>query len=386
MNNNKPDVYEKGLLNTIEELCNSGKLQKKIKKVLIYIVIFNFLVFSVPIISTSWGKTHAGAKALTTAAATVNFIYIIPISKVFGYKNIFVLPFYPIRDFLYNTGISLYPKKDGERELMWFQVRYAEYNQLVHPLIQKMADARFEKDYNKEKLEMLLKWQDELTAHLESFSSWEISDKSLRKYRFNQFLDYAIAAGINRLMVVDEMLIKYSELGQQYLEPIYRSPNEMAKIEKVLTCYQNLRKYEEKYEPEGIAYLYNKTKNIYFEDALKILIGNEIIGYKLVNNKLKCDEPLVNMYGESYADMLKIAKSSTYYRRRLWYMGAYGSWEPPQETLACYCINSKPLKSFIDNYKKVCHNPLKEEKCPRNTFIGYRQNITRNENDLYIGY
>lgn len=283
-------------------------------------------------------------------------------------------------------GISLYPEKDGERELMWFQVRYAEYSILVHPFIQRMADARFNENYTKSDIEMMLKWQDELTAHLEPFSSWEISDKSLRKYRFNDFLDFAIAAGINRYMVADEMLIRYSDLGQEYLAPVYRDPEQMAKIEKILTCYQNLRKYEEKYEPEGINYLYNETKNAHLEDALKISIGTYLIGDKLIHNKLKCDEPLINMYGESYADMLKLAGNSNYYKRRLYDMEVYGTFLSEQSMLACYCFksNNKKLEPYLNAYGD--RERLIKNKCPNNWIIDYKQKITRNENDLYIGY
>lgn len=113
MSNKKNDIKQKGLLNILDELYSTGKFQKIAGAIVIFLVIIHLLAFGIPIVSQSYGKPYAKAKSYATAATTINIIYIFPLSKAFGYKNIFTLPFYSLRDYLYNKSISLYPVDEG---------------------------------------------------------------------------------------------------------------------------------------------------------------------------------------------------------------------------------------------------------------------------------
>lgn len=292
------------------------KIKNIFVKFLIFFLVVNLMAFLVPIFDQCLGKPYAKAKTYVTIAKTINTLYIFPISKAFGYKNILVKPFYPIRDYFYNKGISLYPKNEGEREIQWFTVRYAEYNTLIHPLVQDFV-TRQKKSKGMDKV--LLAWQDELTAHLEPFAILKIKDSNLRKYRFNQFVNYALAAYWNREFVVG--VIARRDPNCKYADPILRNPKEMRKLELPLLYYEKLKAYAKDNEKEGLNYFYNETNNAYIENVLKYEISGKMIEAQMVNNKLNCNNEYAKMYGNSFSDLLDYANTSSKAYKRLWGLG-----------------------------------------------------------------
>ena len=284
-----------------------------------FIVIVNFLAFTIPLLTQSVGKPYAKAKAYVTVAKTINAMYIFPLSQVFGYKNILAKPFYPARDYFYNKGISLYPKDEGEREIQWFTVRYAEYDTLIHPLVQDFA-TRQRKSKGKDK--MLLAWQDELTSHLEPFSTLKIEDDNLRKFRFNQFVNYALSAFWNRKFVVNAIAI--NDPNCKYANPILRNSEELKKLESVILHYEKLKQYAENNEQDGLDYFYNETKNNYIEEVLKYEVSNVMLEAQMVNNTLDCNGKYSKIYGSSFTKLLAYANSSNRLYKRLYDLGIIG--------------------------------------------------------------
>lgn len=324
-----------------------GEIKSFSLKAFIFLIVINIFAFSVPIFQHSYKKPYAKAKAFATAAATINIIYIVPLSNLFGYKNILTSPFYPIRDYLYNKSISLYPIDEGEREMMWFRVRYYEYDKLIHPLVQDIGGAPGPSDG---KEQILLVWQDELLNHLKPFSSLKVSDPELRKLRFNQFINYALSAYWNREFVVGTIL--YTDINAKYADPILRNSEELKKLESVLYYYEKMKKYAEKYEPEGLDYFYHQTMNEYIEEVLKYEIAQLMITSQMVNKKLDCNGKYVKMYGNSFAKLYEMANNSSWIYNRLYHLGILSGWHTEDIPLLKKCTGKdlylKEIKKYIE--------------------------------------
>jgi hypothetical protein len=347
------------------------KVKKWFITFLLIFVVFNIIAFSVPITTKSYGKPYAKAKAYLTSAATVNVLYIFPLSKVFGYRSFITLPFYGIRDYLYNKGISLFPKDEGEREIWWFTVRYAEYETLIHPMVQSFVGAN---SPYRNKGAMLLAWQDELTAHLEPFATLKIKDTEMRKYRFNMFINYALSAMTNRGFVVRHYIFK----RDGYLD-YYQNEEEFKKMEMPLIYYQKLKKYAEKNERDGLDYLKYETKNAYIEDVLQFKTTRELIDFLLVTKKFRCDHPYVKINGESFSRLYDLAKTSTYHYRRLHDLRILGfTYGGPRYTL--YKCENNP--EFI-KYREYIEKTFFYRESDKEELIELKKRI---KNGIFKGY
>lgn len=199
----------------------------------------------------------------------------------------------------------------GEKEIQWFTVKYAEYDTLIHPMVQKFVG-----HYTSQGIDgyMLLKWQNELTAHIVPFATLKIKDPELRKYRFNMFINYSLSALINRDFVINTMCLrKYKyQLNEQEIKK-----EEIRKLEAVFIYYQKLKAYVEKNEQEGLNYLHNETKNEYIEDVLQFKATQIYLDYLMKNRKFSCDNPYIKINGESFNRLYDLSKKSAYYNRRL---------------------------------------------------------------------
>ncbi len=279
------------------------KISIAVVSLILFIIVFNFMAFIIPILQNCVGRPYPQAKIYLVSAATINNIYIFPLSKTFGYKNKLTLPFYKLRDYLYSKGLALYPENEGEREVQWFNVRFAEYVKLIY---------RIEKDYEKGKkyaLEiepMLIAWSNELYSHLEPFSSLPIKDKKLRKLRYNMFIGYAYFTRSNKYYFTNRLLLNKANLRRGL--PIYKNKNEMNEYEKILYYCDKLKEYVKKNEKEGLDYFYNKTENFYFENLIKYHMSRHMIEYRFASNEFNCSDPYVKMYGKSFVKLLKAAK------------------------------------------------------------------------------
>lgn len=315
--------------------------EKVLKRTLVCFLIFNSFVFGMPIAKESIGKPYALAKALNVSAATVNFVYIFPLSHLFGYKNILTLPFYGIRDALYNKSQSLYPETEGEKEVNWFIVRYSEYSTFINPLINhNMGPLRVKyKKYD----QLMLAWVNELHSHLKPFATHKITDPEIRKVRFNLFINFAFDTYISREMLIDEIVADTPE--NRYIFPVLRNKGEINKIEDVLIYYNKLKKFAEKNEPDGLEYFKYHTNNYYIEDLLKWAVSGTVLKSKLVNNELSCNDPYIKVFGESFTK-LKEYQKDPYLASRLQNLGAFGGADPLDLDLCKACINSKNFKSF----------------------------------------
>lgn len=103
------------------------KFYKFTSKVLFKFLIFNLILFTPIILLSVWKKPYPIARGFLTSSMLVNSVYIMPSTFILGWENPTTWMFYPIRDGLYNAGINLLPKNEGEKEIWWRDIRWVEY-------------------------------------------------------------------------------------------------------------------------------------------------------------------------------------------------------------------------------------------------------------------
>lgn len=344
--------------------------------VLVCFLAFNLVLFGTMIYKNANGKPYAKAKAYNIAAVTINQTYIFPLSHLFGYKNVLTIPFYGIRDALYNKSQSLYPNNEGEKEINWFTVRYAEYKTFVHPLINDLMG--WKPKTPKYKVPMIAAWIDELHEHLEPFATMPIYDPDLKKFRYNMFVNFAFDNFIHRHMLASYLATQDPE--NNYLEPILRNKEQVNKIEDSLIYLEKLKKYAQKNEKEGLTYFYNHTNNYYLDEYLTWEVSSTILYSKMVNNNLSCNDKYINTYRNSFLKLDNFYTKDFMAKERIVKLGNYASGEALDIALIQICpIQLSNLKNIevVKSYWQI----LKQRNLDKN-ILGYK-NITKSKKYKY---
>jgi len=330
-------------------------LNKKIlKSALISLLLFifiNLLIFLTVCAKQTQGKVNIPAKIYLSGASTINFIYIIPISKVFGWDNLLVQPFYLVRNSLYNKGISLLPKDDGEKYSWWFAIKFSEFQQLVDPQIEKFT-LQNEIMPDKKVIKMI-SWTNELNQQIEPFAKSKIADKHLRERRLNH-VNALIYAYLNtRIILVDQN--EQNKTGRKNLTE--NSDFEINRHKKLVNLYKDLKDYSKKYEKESYDYFFYKTRRTMYDPLINLELTKVILRSEIIKNKFNCEDPYLKIYGEAYT------KLETDYRNRtdlstldsdnlVWATG-WSFWE---DKMVKKCPNLKELKDVKKNVLKDYKN------------------------------
>ena len=356
INNDYYKIEKKGFLKPIFDKIR-GNYKIFTKRVLVCFFILNLFAFGIPIAKKSVGKPYAMAKAFNVAAATVNIVYIFPLSHIFGYKNMFTLPFYGIRDILYNTSQSLYPENEGEKEVNWFTVRYAEFETLLLPIVRRdSGDMRilYYKKYDK----VLLEWIDELHDHLKPFATEKIIDPAIRKLRFNLFVNYAFEAYFDRYTLVDTILSEKPE-NKYKLSPILKNKEQMQKIEDALIYYNKLKDYAKKNEQDGLDFFKYHTNNFYVEDFLKWQVSSKVLKSKLVNDRFSCNDPYIKTMGESFSKLNEYQHNSFNCSRPIFGFLSLST-DDLDQAIAKKCLKNDYAQKYLKTYNQFVENQIED--------------------------
>lgn len=267
-----------------------------LKKIIISFIIINFGIFTVVCASQSIGRPNAKAKVFLSAATTINVLYIFPIYKVFGWNNLLAKPFYPIRDGLYNIGLSKLPANDGEREMWWFGVRFKEYDDFVSRNL--MIYLKKYNKYTPEQIKTFKEWSDEVYNHIEPFATMEIYDKKFKKQRFG-----LLTVVIEKYIGGRNLLITQIGVQNGNRKLFRKSPEEIKRFENILDIYLKSRDYTQKYEPEGWDHFFNHTLRYYEDDLIQKDITENIIYSKLDQDILSCNDPYIEIYGKARSNL-----------------------------------------------------------------------------------
>lgn len=302
-------IWAKNIFN----LNNFKNIFKKLFKGLAYfIVIFsiiNLLIFTPLVVNQLKSSRYPVPRAYLKSAFMINQIYIIPISKIFGYGNPLTWGFYPIKDGLYNSGMSRFPKDEGEREIWWFNIRFVEYKTIVQPAL--MASYTYnDKTYKRLprwQVKSFEKWNDELYTHILSWPNAKISDPTYKKEKLIRFVDL-VEAYIDSTSVLST---KLQITAKDYIIPPndinfklpYAKPEDVKNYLNVINIYNNLKADSTINDKESHDY-FEKNKR-YYEDKFLYEATLNLIGSESDwGPSIICDSPEVTILGKSHKNMV----------------------------------------------------------------------------------
>lgn len=271
---------------------------KKVKILLLVFVWLNVCVFAAAIIPNI-KQPYPKEKMMMQSAAIITIGYIIPISKVFGNHNILTVPFYAVRDKLYDTAYSMYPKDEAEKDNQWYAVKYPEYHALYHPLYLKYFKTHPEKlADNKE----LWKWTDEFYNNAKALSIEKTNQPDFNKYIYARYV------GSLSQYLEDRPLLFLARDNYSYVN-LLNDPNEINRFNNILITSEKLKKDFQKNNPDSLNY-FSENPNISPQEFIN---KHEVIVFLLTNKKIKnkfsCNDSLINKYHSNREEMINYLKN-----------------------------------------------------------------------------
>lgn len=287
---------------------------KKVRKILLVILIISLiwliltvLTFKNAIDYATSGKYYKEARAYMAAAEKMNDLYIFPLSHMTHWEHPITKPFYAIRDYLYYTGLSKFPKNEGEREVWWYKIRYVEFRELVED---NLVSYQLKKDYAipkfvYSKVARFHDWDNELYNHIKPIADSKITDKKLSKFKLDMFVQLSrLYVSMDSLLAIEPRFITYQKIKDFIPKINWVSDKESQKYDKIYRTYLNLLTYSKKYDKLSYDYFYNDINNRRWGWFLAHEVSKNIITSRFYNNKLTCDD----FYLKLYADNQKIMR------------------------------------------------------------------------------
>ncbi len=289
--NEFPKIFKKTAIKTI----------KVIGVFLIFFIILNSLIFTPIVLTQLKSKRYPVARAYTSSAFRINQIYIYPLSKIFGYGNFLCWPLYPIKDYLYNTGISKLPPNEGEREIWWFNVRFTEFKLIVEPTL---SDSYTYNDKTYKPLpawqvKSFTKWNEELLSKIKSWPNIKISDPKLKKEKLMRFLDIASTYRRTSAILWTKLKITRSDYIKRKNVNLPGVSKELIEQYKdVINIFNRFKLYSKKNEKDSYEYFQKMKK--YEEEKFLLNLGRTILRSKMQKEALTCEDPMVYFYAENW--------------------------------------------------------------------------------------
>lgn len=260
-------------------------------KVFILFVIFNIFLFWHVIEKETKNAPYPKARAYMAAAATVNSFYIFPIKTILGWNSPLAVPFYIIRDGLYDKGASLYPKGEGEKEIWWMKIKWNDYIHFDFSELIDYCQDNIHKSYSKRDISNFYKWEKELYSEIDLLSKAKITDPEYAKEKLSWFVDLADSTARSSRTIY---------YGEKYENPnpLFSDNKYIKEFTSVYSTYINLKEYSKKYEKDSYNYFFEKDN--YKEAQLEFHISDFIIISKYNRDVLTCDEPFLKIYNDSH--------------------------------------------------------------------------------------
>lgn len=280
-----------------------NQLLKIVGGILLIFFLYNFLIFSYIALKASKEPIYPEARMYLRSAEKINNLYIFPLSRSFGWESPITIPFYAIRDYLYNKGLSKLPVNEGEKEIWWYKIRYIEFRELVEKNLEEYCLNKYPQQYLYDKKDDFIKWNNELYSHIEPMAKAKIKDKEFRKQKLAVFVDLAVLS-----QGEDYCLSTALELQRQgkFMWPSSRAgvrPNikEVLKFDKVYNLYISLLDYSKKYEKDSYDYFLMNRKLWGLE--LSHNIAQSILLVKFYDYTLDCNDKYLKIFVDAQKEI-----------------------------------------------------------------------------------
>lgn len=298
------------------------RIVKGIVSILVLFVLINLFIFVPLIVNQLKSPRHPEAKAYLKSAFMINQMYIFPLSNALGYRNRLTLPFYKLRDRLYQTGMSKLDNDEGEKEIWWFDIRFFEYKMLIQKTL-------FDAYKYKTDMIPLPKWQEkifkdwinELYSHIQSWPKTEINDPAMKKEKLIRFLDMAetYIASIHVLSTKLQITAKDYKPEEHTHHKPYPKLDDVKNYMNVVDAFEKLKSDSIKNDKESYEY-FERDKGVdedeFLYEAAYYLIRSENQWGKGVT----CSSPEVNILVVNHKKLRK------------YYVEHYNKMSPGQQT------------------------------------------------------
>jgi hypothetical protein len=284
--------------NVNSKVKKTSKLKKAAIKLLTFLVIIYSIIFTGDILKNI-GSPFFIPRSCMSIAESITYFQILPLSKIFGVNNPLTIPFYLVRDGLYYTGRFFYPKGEGEKEIWWYRIKWAEYITIIHPEVLNycLYWRRNNIFFNKNSLKC---WDNELYNHIKPFAKAKISDPKFRKEKFTDFISL-IRTSIGLTEMTYDAVIVEVDVKRGIHNPAFFDEKHAQKYDKVYKIYEQLKKYSYQSERDSYDYFFKNPK--YYESEIKYDLSKKIVAVKYVENKLSCDDPYLFIMAKSHKEL-----------------------------------------------------------------------------------
>lgn len=281
-------------------------MKKKILYILssmiILFIIVNSIVF-IGIIQNTVGMPFASARVYMLSAKKINELYIYPLTDLTGWESPATKPFYIIRDKLYHTGLSRFPKNEGEREIWWYKIKQDEFRTIVYDRVVEYCQNRYPAPYLYGKKDEFIKWNNEIYSHIEPLAMAKITDKTFSKQKLSVWVDLAMLSQETN----ENLSSKLNAQKQGKLEPnadksgIYPTIDQVQKYDNVYNQYLYLLDYSKKYDKDSYAYFIKNNKMWGAELIHNIALTN--LQAKFNSYQLNCNDKYLKIYADTHREI-----------------------------------------------------------------------------------
>lgn len=259
------------------------------KKKFLIAILTIFIAFNLMVIGTIFANNsnapYPKEKGMMQTSAFITTFYIIPLSKVFGNHNILTLPFYAVRDKLYNTAYNRYPKDEAEKDIQWYAVKGHEYEVLYRPLLKDFVKNPEKLANNKE----MWQWTDEFYNN-----AMLLAHEKTNQPFFNKFIYHNYIQEIAQYLLARPLL--FLARDNNSYQNMLNDSIETSRLNSILVTSEKLKNDFKKNNPESLNYFYNNLNVSYQEFLNKYKLYVYLLTSKINNEKFSCKDSFVNKY------------------------------------------------------------------------------------------
>ena len=286
-----------------------AKLKQLKRIIIIFVILFvliNIAIFTPFINAELKNKKYPKQSAILISSHLITRIYILPLSKSLGYKNILVLPFYYLRNYLYNKGISMLPANSPERECWWYNTRFLEYASVVDTTISEWFSSH-KKPFSEREIKDINNWNNEVYNHILIFPKTDFTSTKYENYQLQIYRDMidkfqhsmALFSTTQQIVTPYWLLERQKRNGKKYPGPKYEA------VQHNLELIDKFDEYKEKIKNENpFAYKKYEEGPIVEEYIMKKNLADNYLLYKDTFEKIDCNSKEFLIWGDMRSKIL----------------------------------------------------------------------------------
>jgi hypothetical protein len=323
---------------------NKKRILNTLKVILIIFILSNLLIIANVFLIVK-NKPFPKARACMFLASDINELYIFPLS-VFGLDNPLTWPFYMVRNGLFNLGVSLYPKGEGEKEIWWTNIYFHEYKMLVE---KRFFDYTIfpgkHRHFTKREIELFHEWPNTLYNHLEPLAFAKISTNDLgTETKYFRFLLVAFSDMLTKKNIIQDKHINTGDTGSLTL-----TPEEQKIFINLYLMNEKYKKYAKKNEPEILNYVMSDPSKKVYDNILQFKVADLILKSKYRRNELSCSDPYINVFADNHKQLLYYLE---HYPQRDRYIASIVAYHSDEVDMTRLCQYNPVLKDYIKYVEK----------------------------------